>query len=215
MFTGLIEDLGTLRDIRTGADQAILTVGTTLPITEFTLGESIAINGVCLTVTRFAEGAFSADVSPETLDCTTLGRLSAGAKVNLERALRLSDRLGGHLVTGHVDGLARIVERRQDGNAWRFSFQGGTALCSQLVDKGSVAVDGISLTVNQVQDDSFSLAVIPHTLAMTTLQERRVGDEVNIETDLIGKYVARFLQTGGHRKPQGVTMETLAKHGFL
>ena len=129
--------------------------------------------------------------------------------------MRLSDRLGGHLVTGHVDGLARIVERRQDGNAWRFSFQGGTALCSQLVDKGSVAVDGISLTVNQVQGDSFSLAVIPHTFAMTTLQERKVGDEVNIETDLIGKYVARFLQTGGHRKPQGVTMETLAKHGFL
>ena len=125
MFTGLIEDLGTLRDIRTGADQAILTVGTALPVTEFTLGESIAINGVCLTVTRFAEGTFSADVSPETLDCTTLGRLSAGAKVNLERALRLSDRLGGHLVTGHVDGLARIVELRQDGNAWRFSFQGG------------------------------------------------------------------------------------------
>ncbi len=215
MFTGLIEDLGILRDIRTGAGQAVLTVGTALPMVEFTLGESIAINGVCLTVTRFAEGAFSADVSPETLDCTTLGRLSAGSRVNLERALRLSDRLGGHLVTGHVDGLARLVERRQDGNSWRFRFQGDATLFSQLVDKGSVAVDGISLTVNQVKSDSFSLAVIPHTLAMTTLQERKVGDEVNIETDLIGKYVARFLQHGGHGKVQGVTMETLAKHGFL
>ncbi len=215
MFTGLIEDLGTLRDIRTGTDQAVLSVGTALPMAELVLGESIAINGVCLTVTRFAEGAFSADVSPETLDCTTLGRLSAGSRVNLERALRLSDRLGGHLVTGHVDGLARIVERHQDGNAWRFRFQGDAALCRQLVDKGSVAVDGISLTVNQVKGDSFSLAVIPHTFAMTTLQERKVGDEVNIETDLIGKYVARFLQHGGPGEPQGVTMETLAKHGFL
>ena len=215
MFTGLIEDLGTLRDIRTGVDQAVLTVGTALPMAELTLGESIAINGVCLTVTRFADGEFSADVSPETLDCTTLGRLAAGARVNLERALRLSDRLGGHLVTGHVDGLARIVERRQEGNAWRFRFQSDATLCGQMVDKGSVAVDGVSLTVNQVKEDFFTLAVIPHTLAMTTLQESNVGDEVNIETDLIGKYVARFLRNDGHGKPQGVTMEALAKHGFL
>ena len=215
MFTGLIEDLGTLRDIRTGVDQAVLTVGTALPTAELTLGESIAINGVCLTVTRFADGEFSADVSPETLDCTTLGRLAAGARVNLERALRLSDRLGGHLVTGHVDGLARIIERRQEGNAWRFRFHSDATLCGQMVDKGSVAVDGVSLTVNQVKEDSFTLAVIPHTLAMTTLQESTVGDEVNIETDLIGKYVARFLRNNGHGKPQGVTMEALAKHGFL
>ena len=215
MFTGLIEDLGTVRDIRTGVDQAVLTIGTALPTAELVVGESIAINGVCLTVTRFAEGSFSADVSPETLDCTTLGKLVSGSRVNLERALRLSDRLGGHLVTGHVDGLAKIVERRQEGNAWRFRFQGDASLCNQLVDKGSVAVDGISLTVNQVKDDSFALAVIPHTFAMTTLQERKVGDEVNIETDLIGKYVARFLKHDGHGKPRGVTMETLAKHGFL
>ena len=215
MFTGLIEDLGTLRDIRTGVDQAVLTVGTALPTAELALGESIAINGVCLTVTRFADGEFSADVSPETLGCTTLGRLAAGARVNLERALRLSDRLGGHLVTGHVDGLARIIERRQEGNAWRFRFKSDATLCGQMVDKGSVAVDGVSLTVKQVKEDSFTLAVIPHTLAMTTLQESTVGDEVNIETDLIGKYVARFLRNNGHGKPQGVTMEALAKHGFL
>lgn len=215
MFTGLIEDLGTLREIHTGADQAVLTVGSALPMADLTIGESIAINGVCLTVTRFAVGAFCADISPETLACTTLGRLDPGARVNLERALRLSDRLGGHLVTGHVDGLARIVERRQEGNAWRFRFQCDAALCGQLVDKGSVAVDGISLTVNQVKGDSFTLAVIPHTLAMTTLQERKVGDEVNIETDLIGKYVARFLSQDSRGKQPGVTMETLAKHGFL
>ena len=215
MFTGLIEDLGTLRDIRTGADQARLTVATGLPMAELTLGESIAINGVCLTVTSFGDGAFSADVSPETLSCTSLGHLSRGARVNLERALRLSDRLGGHLVTGHVDGQARIIECRKDGNAWRFNFQTDAAVSSFLVAKGSVTIDGISLTVNDVSDDTFSLVVIPHTLAMTTLQDRKVGDVVNVETDLIGKYVARFLQDGTTAKPQGVTMDLLAKGGFL
>ena len=215
MFTGLIEDLGTLRDIRTGADQARLTVATGLPMAELTLGESIAINGVCLTVTSFGDGAFSADVSPETLSCTSLGHLSRGARVNLERALRLSDRLGGHLVTGHVDGQARIIECRKDGNAWRFNFQTNAAVSFFLVAKGSVTIDGISLTVNDVSDDTFSLVVIPHTLAMTTLQDRKVGDAVNVETDLIGKYVARFLQDGTTAKPQGVTMDLLAKGGFL
>ncbi len=215
MFTGLIEDLGTLRDIRTGADQARLTVTTGLPMAELSLGESIAVNGVCLTVTSFGDGAFSADVSPETMSCTTLGSLTRGAYVNLERALRLSDRLGGHLVTGHIDGQGRIVERRKDGNAWRFKFQTDAAVSSLLVAKGSVTIDGISLTVNEVSEDAFSLAIIPLTLSKTTLQERNVGDGVNIETDLIGKYVARFLQDGSVAKPQGVTMDLLAKNGFL
>ena len=215
MFTGLIEDLGSLRDIRTGADQARLTVATGLPMAELTLGESIAVNGVCLTVTYFGDGVFSADVSPETMGCTTLGSLTRGAHVNLERALRLSDRLGGHLVTGHIDGQGRIVERRKDGNAWRFKFQTNAAVNSFLVAKGSVTIDGISLTVNEVSEDSFSLAIIPLTLSKTTLQERNVGDDVNIETDLIGKYVARFLQDGPVAKPQGVTLDLLAKNGFL
>jgi riboflavin synthase len=215
MFTGLIEDLGTLRDIRTGADQARLTVATRLPMAELSLGESIAVNGVCLTLTAFSDGAFSADVSPETMDCTTLGSLTRGAHVNLERALRLSGRLGGHLVTGHIDGQGRIVERRKDGNAWRFKFKTDAAVSSFLVAKGSVTIDGISLTVNEVSEDTFSLAIIPLTLAKTTLQERNLGDDVNIETDLIGKYVARFLQNGSVAKPQGVTMDLLAKNGFL
>lgn len=215
MFTGLIEDLGTLRDIRTGTDQARLVVATHLPRAELTLGESIAVNGVCLTVTSFGEGVFTADVSPETLQCTTLGRLARGARVNLERALRLSDRLGGHLVSGHVDGQGQILERRQDGNAWRFRFQVEPAISAFLVPKGSVAVDGISLTVNDVSGDSFSLAIIPLTLAKTTLQDRKVGDQVNLETDLIGKYVARFLQDGSAGKSPGLTMDILAKNGFL
>lgn len=215
MFTGLIEDLGTLRDIRTGQDQARLSVATGLPMAELTLGESIAVNGVCLTVTSFGEGIFSADVSPETLDCTSLGRLARGARVNLERALRLSDRLGGHMVSGHVDGLAKISEFHRDGNAWRYTFRAEAAVIEYLVAKGSVAIDGISLTVNDVSENSFSVAIIPHTLSVTTLQDRRVGDDVNVETDLIGKYVARFLKNGTVSKPQGVTMDVLAKHGFL
>ncbi|NIP48510.1 MAG: riboflavin synthase [Gammaproteobacteria bacterium] len=215
MFTGLIEDVGTVRDIRISADQAVLSVKTAIPMSELKLGESIAINGVCLTVTQFGDGLFCADVSPETLNCTTLGKLSNGSRVNLERALRLTDRLGGHMVTGHVDGLAKVVERRQEGNAWRFSFQADESLCALLVAKGSVAIDGISLTVNEVAAESFSLAIIPHTLNMTTLDEFKVGDNVNVETDLIGKYVAKFIANNGTGKPQGVTMETLAKHGFL
>lgn len=215
MFTGLIEDVGSLRELRLGTNQARLTVATGLPMAELVLGESIAVNGVCLTVTAFGDGAFSADVSPETLDCSNLGRLARGARVNLERALRLSDRLGGHLVTGHIDGRAQIVERRQEGNAWRFRFHAEPSVSALLVTKGSVAIDGISLTVNDVSAESFALAVIPHTMAMTTLPERKVGDEVNVETDLIGKYVARFMRNGAVDKAPGVTMDLLAKHGFL
>jgi riboflavin synthase len=215
MFTGLIEDLGTLRDLRIGMDQARITIASSLPATDFAIGESIAVNGVCLTVTSFDEGVFSADVSAETLKRTMLGRSSRGTRVNLERALRLSDRLGGHLVTGHVDGLARIIERSQIGNAWKFGFQVDPSLSALLVVKGSVAVDGISLTVNEVTSETFALAVIPHTLAMTNLQDRRIGDEVNIETDLIGKYVAKFMQHGIRGNGPGVTLDLLAKYGFL
>jgi riboflavin synthase len=215
MFTGLIEDLGIVRDIRIATDQARLTLETRLPMAELSLGESIAVNGVCLTVTAFGDSVFSADVSPETLQCTSLGRLARGARVNLERALRLTDRLGGHLVTGHVDGLGRVIERRKDGNAWRFKFQTDVAVNAFLVAKGSVTLDGISLTVNEVAEDTFSLAVIPLTFEKTTLQDRKIGDDVNIETDLIGKYVARFLRDGAADKAQGVTMDLLAKNGFL
>src|SRR5512137_48966 len=159
MFTGLIEDLGSLLEIRHGGSAASVTVTTSLPLNELRLGESIAVNGVCLTVTGFTADQFSADVSPETLAKTTLGSLSRGAPVNLERALRLSDRLGGHLVTGHVDGQARTVERTRQGNAWRLAFQLEPALARQLVAKGSVAVDGISLTVNEAGDDSFTVMI--------------------------------------------------------
>lgn len=214
MFTGLIEDVGTLLELRRAADSTSITVATALPMAELRLGDSVAVNGVCLTVTAFGDSRFTADVSPETLEKTTLGALPRGTRVNLERALRLSDRLGGHLVSGHVDGMARITDRARQGNAWHFAFQLEAELTRLLVAKGSVAIDGISLTVNDVGAERFTVMIIPHTLAQTTLAGRKVGDQVNVETDLIGKYVARLL--GGSREPTaGVTFDLLAKSGFL
>ncbi|MBE0595799.1 MAG: riboflavin synthase [Desulfuromonadales bacterium] len=216
MFTGLIEDLGHLRELRHTGAGARLTVATALPMAELAIGESIAVNGACLTVTAFGGGTFSADVSPETLERSTLGRLTSGTPVNLERALRLSDRLGGHLVTGHIDAIATVASRVREGNAERFTFRLDPVYLRHLVEKGSVAIDGISLTVNAVAADSFGVAVIPHTLSITTLKLCRPGDQVNIETDLIGKYLERLLQAapGGEKRP-AVDLQFLAKHGFL
>ncbi|MEJ2700749.1 MAG: riboflavin synthase [Desulfuromonadales bacterium] len=216
MFTGLIETLGNIREVRKSPGGARLSVMTDLPMEDLVKGESIAVNGICLTVTSFGGGVFSADVSAETLSRTTLGELAPGSIVNLERALRLSDRLGGHLVTGHVDGVATVTGRARDGDSVRFTFGIPPGLNRFLVEKGSVAVDGISLTVNAVTGDSFSVSVIPHSLSMTTLQYREVGSRVNIETDLIGKYVERLL-AGREDRPtkSSISLEFLAKHGIL
>lgn len=216
MFTGLIEDLGTLRRFARSGDSGRITVATAIPMEQIVMGESIAVNGVCLTVVAFGDGSFTADVSPESLGRTNLGQLNTGARVNLERALRLSDRLGGHLVSGHVDALGVIAERRQDQNAVRFTIEMPPSQMRYLVEKGSVAVDGISLTVNAVTDSSFAVAVIPHSLARTTLQWCEAGSRVNIETDILGKYVERLQRPAGALpgKPD-LTLDFLAKNGFL
>lgn len=220
MFTGLIEDVGLVRDISRRHDGARLTVATALSMTTMKLGESIAVNGACLTVTAFGDGSFSADISQETLACSTLGGLRNGQRVNLERALRLGDRLGGHLVSGHVDGVATLMDKRRDGNAVRMSFRPPLDKLKYLVEKGSVAIDGVSLTVNQVDGVGFSVAMIPHSLAHTTLDECRVGGSVNIETDMIAKYVQRLFP-GEIKSESAVTgknridPDMLAKHGFL
>ncbi|HXV20015.1 MAG TPA: riboflavin synthase [Desulfuromonadales bacterium] len=215
MFTGLIEDLGTVRELRRESNLVRLTVGTAIPATELHLGDSVAVNGICLTVVAIGNGSFTADVSPETLDRSTLGELAAGSRVNLERALRLSDRLGGHLVSGHIDAIATISERLQDRNAIRFTFRLPAAVNRFVAEKGSVAIDGISLTVNAVTDETFAVAVIPHTLAMTTLQEKKSGDRVNVETDLIARYIARLLGVAEARPTGALSLDFLAKHGFL
>ncbi len=216
MFTGLIETLGSLRSIYRGGENCRLTVDSKLPAKNLALGESIAVNGICLTVTRFGEGFFEADVSPETLERTTLGQLPAGARVNLERALRLGDRLGGHMVTGHVDGVGTVLRREKRGNAVFFEIEAPPSLLRYLVPKGSVAVDGISLTVNGVDERLFDLAIIPHSLAQTNLQFLDGGARVNLETDILGKYVERLLKRAD-QDPDGsrISLEFLAKNGYL
>lgn len=215
MFTGLIEDVGSVRALRRSAEVFRLVVGTRMPMAEIVLGESIAVNGVCLTVVSFGGGEFAADLSPESLERSTLGDLTPGALVNLERALRLSDRLGGHMVSGHVDGIATVAERRQDRNAVRFTFHLPSHLTRYMVEKGSIAVDGISLTLNEVGEETFGVAVIPHTLEATTLKGIGPGSRVNIETDIIAKYVERLVRGGGKPQESSIDMGFLAKHGFL
>jgi riboflavin synthase len=219
LFTGLIEDLGVVRQLHCGTDGGRITIATRLPMAEIKLGDSIAVNGACLTVTAFGNGQFTADVSPESLARTTLQELQPGQRVNLERALRLGDRLGGHLVSGHVDGVGQVVERFQDRNSVRFTIKNPPSLSRYLVEKGSVTIDGISLTVNTVAQETFGLTIIPLSLAKTTLQDRKVGSRVNIETDILGKYVERLLQYRGtdqHEADSGsVDLDFLAKHGFL
>lgn len=216
MFTGLIQSVGKVHSLKRQGNAAQLQITSSLVDADLQLGESIAVNGACLTLTALDENSFSVDVSPETMNCTTLGTLRPNQLVNLERALSLSDRLGGHLVSGHIDCIATVRRRYQDQNAIRFEFGVPREVMRYLVEKGSVAIDGISLTVNRVESDMFSVAVIPHSLEMTTLKSCREGSQVNIETDLLGRYVERLLQ-GGQTTQNGqkVDFDFLAKNGFL
>jgi riboflavin synthase len=210
MFTGMITALGSIRRVtRKGAD-ALLEVDASMSLEDIRIGDSLAINGACLTVTQKAGRRFTADVSAETLSRTNLGALKAGDRVNLEKALRFNDFLGGHLVLGHVDGQGRLQEKTGSANSIILGIEIPEGLLRYLVEKGSVAVDGVSLTVNRCEKNRFYVSMIPHTAIMTTLGFKKVGDTVNIETDIIGKYVERFLQP---RK--GMDMEFLAEHGFL
>jgi riboflavin synthase len=211
MFTGIIEKLGTVVAVHKRDRDGTVQVDGGWDLTEIGVGDSVCVNGACLTVSSVDRTAFVADVSVETLSRTTLGTLQPGDPVNLERAMRLSDRLGGHLVTGHVDGTGRVREALREGDSYRFVFEVAGDLSRTLVEKGSVAVDGISLTVSRLGEGFFEVYVIPHTLERTTLNRRGSGDRVNIETDIIGKYVEKFMSSGR----EGLTLETLEKSGFL
>jgi riboflavin synthase len=216
MFTGIIQGLGTLFERRPSGGGMIFGLEAEFPLTDPEEGESIAVNGVCLTARNIQGNRFVVDVSPESLARTGLGRLRTGDRVNLERALRLSDRLGGHLVSGHVDAQGRVEQRQPAGDFTLFTFSLDQGLTRYIIAKGSIAINGISLTVNSCERDRFFVSIIPHTLAVTTLGALKEGDLVNIEVDMIGKYVEKMLagqSVGG--SPSRINPAFLAEHGFL
>lgn len=217
MFTGLIETLGRIQAVEHQGGGLRLRIVPDAPLDDLAVGESIAVEGVCLTVTACGAPGFTADVSAETLARSTLGALRPGHRVNLERAMRLSERLGGHLVSGHVDGTGTIQKMEPRGEYWFIRIGIAPRLSRYTIEKGSVAVDGISLTINRCGEGFFEVNIIPETARATTLLKKRAGAKVNIETDLIGKYVEKLLQASSEKPPQGrsgLDMNTLRKHGF-
>jgi len=210
MFTGIIEAIGRVTAVQRRGDLLYLTIAPQAALTEMVVGDSICVNGACLTVTALSQGGFQADCSPETQERTTLGSLTPHEEVNLERALKMSDRLGGHLVTGHVDGTGYVGDVTKGAGSLTLTIRVPHELATYIVEKGSVAVDGVSLTTSRIAGDEFQVVVIPYTAQNTTLGRKRAGDRVNIEVDLIGKYIKRFMQQGG----AGIDKGFLAEHGF-
>ncbi|HWQ73538.1 MAG TPA: riboflavin synthase [Desulfitobacteriaceae bacterium] len=215
MFTGIIEEIGVLTNIRILTDSAELSIQAEKVLEETKLGDSIAVNGVCLTVIRLGFQEFTVDIMAETLAKTSLAQLKPGSKVNLERALQLSSRLGGHLVSGHVDGVGTIKRITVQGIASVYEIGMPSSLSPFILPKGSIAIDGISLTVIQANKDFFSVSLIPHTFTHTTLGMKKVGEMVNLETDMIGKYVASLLGNSKQQAKESLSLNFLAQHGFL
>lgn len=220
MFTGIIEGVGTVAQVRPMDGGSRLTVAADFSLDGTGIGDSIAVNGACLTAVSLQGARFTVDVSPETLSKTTFKSIKIGDRVNLERALKLSDRLDGHLVSGHIDGLGTITGKQNQGNAIAVTFSVPEFLSRYMIPKGSVAIDGISLTINSCENQSFNVSIIPHTAKITTLGFKETGARVNIETDMLGKYVEKFLSGRGRdsEEKRGATsldMQFLSKTGFL
>lgn len=194
MFAGIVEEMGAVTSLDKTLAGTRMTILASTVMSDLKIGDSVSINGTCLTVVTKGEQDFVVEISPETLSVTTMGQLIPGAPVNLERAMKLNERIGGHLVAGHVDGVGTIRSRHQEGNAIFFTIEAPSEILRYCIVKGSITVDGISLTINEVADHSFSVAIIPHTAKVTTLGLKQVNDTVNLESDLIGKYVERLLQ---------------------
>lgn len=215
MFTGIVEEIGIIKQIKQGKHSAILTISARDVLNGTKIGDSIAVNGICLTVTDLLPGAFMADVMHETLNRSTLTGLSVGNPVNLERAMQANGRFGGHIVAGHVDNIGKIVKVEKDDTAVWFTIQAKPELMRYIVEKGSVAVDGISLTVAKITETAFSVSAIPHTIKQTVLQEKKEGDLVNLEADIIGKYVEKLLSPAPKQQRESkITKEFLTDYGF-
>ncbi|PIE70491.1 MAG: riboflavin synthase [Deltaproteobacteria bacterium] len=220
MFTGIIEGFGTIREIRPQGQGRRLVIESDFILDETRIGDSIAVNGACLTAVLIDGTRFAVDVAPETLALSTLDAARPGERVNLERALKVTGRLDGHLVSGHIDGTGVIRSRERLSNAIIISFAVDPGMMRYMIHKGSIAVDGTSLTINHVGTDSFTVSIIPHTAALSTVGMKKIGDRVNIETDLVGKYIERFLlvdrnTAGGEGKTASIDVGFLAKNGFL
>jgi riboflavin synthase len=212
LFTGIVEEIGIIKGINKGAESASITIGAKNILEDVKLGDSIATNGVCLTVTHFTKDSFTVDVMPETM---RKSNISIGSKVNLERALKLSDRLGGHIVSGHIDGTGVIKEFKKEDNAVWISIEAHEEILKYIINKGSIAIDGVSLTVAYVDKKMFKVSIIPHTGEETTLLNKKIGDKVNLECDLIGKYVERL--SGFNSKEENkspLDLNFLSEHGF-
>lgn len=213
MFTGIIEEIGVLKERRDGSHSCTLTVRCEKVLEGTKIGDSIAVNGTCLTVTKLNADSFDVDVTPETMRRTAFSIVRVGSKLNLERALRIGDRLGGHLVSGHVDFVGKLIKKEQEGNAVNLTFSVPEQWMKYILAKGSIAIDGVSLTIAKKQSNSFFVSLIPHTGEMTILLLKQIGDPVNIECDCIGKYIEQLI---GHNTSSsiGVTMDTLIAGGY-
>ena len=217
MFSGIVEEMGAITVLGKTLAGTKLTILAAIVMGDLKIGDSVSVNGTCLTVISRSDRDFSVEVSPETLSVTTLGLLNPGTPVNLERAMRLNERIGGHLVAGHVDGIGVIRSRHQDANAIILAIEAPQQILKYCVVKGSITVDGISLTINNVNEKGFSVAIIPHTAKVTTLGLKQVNDPVNLESDLIGKYVERLLQERGQlpKSPVTIDKDYLQKRGLI
>ncbi|MDE5768621.1 MAG: riboflavin synthase [Oscillospiraceae bacterium] len=218
MFTGIIEEIGTVRHIRTGKQSCVLTISANKILSDLRIGDSIAVNGTCLTVCQFDSNGFSADVMPETMRRTNLGKLIPGSSVNLERAMSANGRFGGHIVSGHIDGTGKIMQFREEDNAVWVKISANPELLYYMIQKGSVAIDGISLTIAELTQNHFSVSVIPHTRQQTTLLGKKPGEIVNLECDMIAKYLAKFQNpenSENRRNPSSISKTFLAEHGYF
>lgn len=213
MFTGIIEERGILQEVQRSVNCAKITIQAKKVLEEIQLGDSIAVNGICLTVTSFTKDVFTADVMPETWRRCSVSQLSKGQLVNLERAMPMNGRFGGHIVLGHIDGMGKIQGMKREENAVLYEILAEEKILRYVIEKGSIAMDGISLTVTNVTDKSFSVSVIPHTVENTNLKQRKKGEFINLEADCIGKYVSKFL--GATKKEETITENFLMEHGFL